>query len=218
VTSVMRPVGKVSSSLLLVSAAIIVLAAAAGAATPPNPSRATCLPPGAHTLAADRAVRVFSWHGAVYGCVMATGARQKLGGATVCNLPPGRVAPVRVTRDIVAFGLESCGVDTGSSAIVVRNLAIGTRLADVPAATLALGPESYVSVVSLVLRGDGAVGWIARDNSLVGKRPTTYEVHRFIRGKSSRLGSGTAIDPGSLRLVGARMTWRDGSARRSAGL
>ncbi|HWF36397.1 MAG TPA: hypothetical protein VG295_13550 [Solirubrobacteraceae bacterium] len=210
----MRRLSKVIASALLASTVVVVLAVAASGA----PSSAACLPAGARALAADGTVQAFSWHGAVYGCVKASGARQRLGGASVCNVAPGRVAPVTVARALVVYGLETCGVDTGSSVVVVRNLMSGRRLADLTAATLPRGPESYVSVNSLVVRGDGAVGWISSDASIISHRPTTYEVHRFTSGKSSLLDSGTAIDPASLRLAGARMTWRNRGGKRSAGL
>jgi hypothetical protein len=214
----MRRLGLVISSSLLAGAAILVLVVSASAGTPSGGGHASCLPQGAHTLAGDNVAVVFSWHGSIYGCLAATGARENLGGARVCNVPRGRVGPVKLVRAIVAYGLETCGVDAGSSDVVVRNLTTARRLADPVAGTLPRGPESFVSVTSLALRGDGAVGWIARDDSLVGQRPTTYEVHSFTAGKASLLDSGTSIAPGSLRLAGARMTWRHGSATRSATL
>ncbi|MDQ6776084.1 MAG: hypothetical protein M3071_07670 [Actinomycetota bacterium] len=214
----MPRLGKVISTSLLACTATLVLAVWASAAPPSAAARASCLPQGALTLAADRTAQVFSWHGSVYGCLDATGARQKLGGAAVCNLPPGHVAPVRLVGAIVAYGLEHCGVDTGSSTLVVRNLASARRPENLTAGTLRLGPETFVLVQSLVLRGDGAVGWIAVDESLVRTRRSTYEVHRFTGAKSSLLDSGTGIDPSSLRLVGSRMTWRDGTKARSASL
>jgi hypothetical protein len=214
----MPRVGNVIWASSLAGAAILVLAVWAPAAMRSGAGRAACVPRGAHTLASDHAAQVFSWNRSVYACLGTTGAREKLGGADICNLPPGRVAPVKLAGPIVAYGLERCGVDTGSSTVVVRNLASAKPLADLPAGTLALGAESYVSVASLVLRRDGAAGWIATDSSLAGHRPTTYEVHRFTAGKSSLLDSGTAIGPDSLRLAGSRMTWRDGGRERSAGL
>lgn len=214
----MRRVSEVISASLLASTAILAPGACVSAATPAASGPAHCLPRSAHTLAVDRTARVFSLHGSVYGCIDATGGRRNLGGGGICNAPPGRVAPVGLTGEIVAYGLERCGVDTGFSTIVVRDLATGRRLADRPAAILPVGPESYVSVASLVLQSDGAVGWIAGDSSLVSHRGTTFEVHRFEGGKSSLLDSGRAIQPTSLRLAGSRMTWRDGGVTRSASL
>jgi hypothetical protein len=214
----MRLVDRVICASLLAASAILALAACAWAGTPSGGGSAPCRPAGARTLAADRTARVLSMHHSVYGCVDATGKLLNLGGASICNLPAGRVAPVSLAGDVVAYGLEKCGVDTGSSTVVVRNLATGRRLADLPAFAHPLGPESFVSVAALVLRRDGAVGWIAGGQSIVTHGPASYEVHRFESGKSSLLDSGTAIAPSSLRRAGSRMTWRDGGVTHSAAL
>jgi hypothetical protein len=206
----------VTASLVAVTA-LLSLAAVGSASGPPASVQARCLPRGARSLAVDRTARVYSWHGSVYGCVDATGQLRKLGGASVCNHLDGAVAPVRLAADIVAYGLERCGVDTGSSTVVIVNLVTGIRRGDLAASTLPVGPESYSSVTSLVLRRDGAAGWIARDGSLIG-RHTTYEVHRFSSGKSVRVDSGSSIAPASLRLSGSVMTWQHGNATRSARL
>jgi hypothetical protein len=213
----MRRVAKTFTASLLALTALLAPAAIAVASGPPASVQARCLPLGARSLAASRTARVYSWHGAVYGCVDATGQLRKLGGAGVCNRPDGAVAPVTLAGTVLAYGLERCGVDTGSSTVVVLNLSTGIRRADVPAATLPAGAESYSSVTALVLRRDGAAGWIARSASLAGRR-TIYEVHRFAGGKSSLLDSGGSIAPGSLRLAGSLMTWRHGTATRSARL
>lgn len=223
----MRRVREVISASLLAGTAVVALAVSASASTPSGVGHAACLPRGAHTLAADRVAVAFSWHGSVWGCLAATGERRNLAGAGFCNRAPGRAAPVRLAGEVVVYGLASCGVDTGSSTVVVLDLATGKRLADLTASTLPIGPESYVSVESLVLRADGAVGWIAHIASLVGRQGVPYEVHRFSGGepslldsggKPSLLDSGPAIRPASLRLAGSTMTWRDGNSTRSASL
>lgn len=214
----MRRVREVISALLLAVVAVLAVAVSASAGTSSGGGHAACLPRGAHTLAADRVAVAFSWHGSVWACLAATGERRNLAGAGFCNRAAGRAAPVRLAGRTVAYGLERCGVDTGSSTVMVLDLAAGKRLADLTAATLPLGPESYVSVVSLVLRADGAVGWIAHVASLVGRAGAPYEVHGFSGGKSSLLDSGAAIGPASLRLAGSTMTWRDGKTTGSASL
>ncbi|HWF73075.1 MAG TPA: hypothetical protein VG186_07010 [Solirubrobacteraceae bacterium] len=217
----MTRAGKLISASMLASSALLAVAvwASAGArATPTAAARAACLPPGARTLASDHVAQVFSWQGSVYGCVSATGTRHKLGGLGICNVAPGRAAPVKLLGTTVAYGLERCGVDTGSSTVVIRDLASARELADIAAGTLPLGAESYVSVASLVLGHGSTVGWIATDTSLVRNRGQSYEVHGFTGAKSSLLDSGKAIRPSSLRLAGSRMTWRDGTATRSAKL
>jgi hypothetical protein len=213
----MRRAAKTFTAALLALAALLAPAAIGAASGPPASVQARCMPRGARSLAASRTARVYSWHSAVYGCVDATGQLRKLGGAGVCNRPDGAVAPATLAATIVAYGLERCGVDTGSSTVVVLNLSTGIRRAALPAATLPAGAESFSSVTSLVLRRDGAVGWIARSASVVRRR-TTYEVHRFAGGKSSLLDSGGSIAPASLRLAGSLMTWRHGTATRSSRL
>ena len=208
---------KTFTASLLALTALLGPPAIGAASGPPASVEARCLPRGARSLAADRTARVYSWHGAVYGCIDATGQLRKLGGAGVCNRPDGAVAPVALAAATVAYGLERCGVDTGSSTVVVLNLSTGVQRADLPAITLPAGPESYGSVNSLVLRRDGAAAWIASSDSLVG-RSTTYEVHRFAGGKSALLDSGGSIAPASLRLAGSLVTWRHGTATRSARL
>lgn len=214
----MRLVDRLISASLLTVTAVFALVACAWAGTPSGGGNTGCRPSGSRTLATDHGARAFSWHGSVYGCVDSTGQLRKLGGAGFCNLPAGHVAPVSLAGDLVAYGVESCGVDTGSAAVVVRNLATGRRLVDVPAMTRSLGPESYASVEALVLRRNGAVGWIAGGQSIVTHRPRSYEVHRYEGGKGSLLESGTAISPSSLQLAGSQMTWQDAGVTRSAGL
>jgi hypothetical protein len=225
----MRGVRALSPALLL-SVAVLAPAACASAHKPASSGSGTsaaaagagCLRSGGRTLAADRSARVFSMRGYVYACVNATGRSVRLGGAGFCNRPAARVAPVGLAGNVVAYGLQTCGVDTAQSAVVVRDLGSDRRLADLPASTLPLRPESFVSVRSLVLRSDGSVGWIAAVDSIVGGAHTSYEVHRFSGGAGALLDAGASIDPSSLRLAGGRLsgrlTWRDGSVVRSSPL
>jgi hypothetical protein len=223
----MHRVSEVISRSFVASLGILVLASCASAATRSTGSTTTrttaahdrCLPPGAQRLAADRVARVYSLHGSVYGCIEATGRRRKLGSAGSSLLRAGRVGSVSLGGLMVAYGLERCGVDTCGSTVAVRDLASGSHIADLVAGTLALRPESFVSVAALVVRSSGAVGWIAEDGSILSHGGATYEVHRFERGgQGSLLDSGASIQPKSLRLAGSRMTWQHGSATRSATL
>jgi hypothetical protein len=139
----------ISESLPLVAATLT--AAACGAAAPSLAAgQDRCAAPVSHTLAADDAARIFAFNGAIYGCIDSTGVRRNLGGDGVCNLPAGRVGPVRLVGVTVGYGLRSCGVDTASSQVLVRDLARPKPLTDVPATTLPLRAESFVSVASLV--------------------------------------------------------------------
>jgi hypothetical protein len=175
-----------------------------------------CEQQGAHTIAADRKARVFSKRGIVYGCALRTGKQYRLGQLTSC-IGSDRAAPLALADELVGYGSERCGIDTGTSQVIVRNLAGGKQLRAEAALTGRLGPEAYVSVDSLVLKADGAVAWIATGGSIVA-RGRTREVHRADATGRAVLDSGTPIDPSSLRLHGLRLTWKRGRDTRSAEL
>jgi hypothetical protein len=153
---------------------------------------------------------------AAYGCSSRTGRVTRLGSTGFC-VGSQRIAPVTVIGELTAYGLETCGVDTGSSQIVVRRLSDARVLLTDPATTNPLGPESYSSVSSLVMRPDGAVAWIGVGNSII-HHSHDVEVHKATPASQSMLDSGASIEPSSLRLNGARLTWRHGSATRTASL
>jgi hypothetical protein len=128
-----------------------------------------------------------------------------------------RVAPVAVRGLLVAYGAQRCGVDTGSSQVLVRRLSDGSVLASRPATTTLLGAESYVSVSAIALASDGAVAWISVGASIVSQR-RTIEVHALDRGGVRRLDAGSAIAPAVLELRGSVLRWRHGGEWRSARL
>lgn len=178
-------------------------------------SSAHCGPATARTLAADAVARVYMLADTVYGCSVRGGRTFKLGQHTTC-IGTSRADPVTVAGPYAAYGLATCGVDTGFTEVVVRNLADGTRLRAAPA-TSPPGPESYQSVDSLVLSSDGAVAWIGTGSSIVGKHSLT-EVRRADRAGDVLLDSGAAVGTRSLRLRHSRLTWKHGSTTRSATL
>jgi hypothetical protein len=167
-------------------------------------------------LAADRQVRVFSLGHVVYGCFEKTGKRYEFGQTATCIGTP-HAGPVTVAAELAAYGSERCGIDTGFAQVIVRRMSDGRQLRADSATTNPLGPESYSSVDSLVLRGDAAVAWIGVGTSLVG-HTADIEVHRAGKHGQELLDSGAAIDRHSLRLHGSKLTWKHGSATRSAQL
>lgn len=193
---------------------VVFVAACAGAAADGSGRRPACGPANAHTLAASRAARVYVAGSSVYGC--AGPKRYLLGRATICNIS-ARVDGVAVAGRIAAYGLEQCGVDTGRVQIELRNLSSGRALATQPAVTGAVGPESFESVGSIVVRADGSAAWIASARSIIHHNSLT-EVHRLVHGGQSVLDSSAGIVASSLRLHGTRLTWRDGSKLRAAQL
>jgi hypothetical protein len=77
--------------------------------------------------------------------------------------------------------------------------------------------ESFQAVGSLVLRADGGVAWIGTRSSIVGGRKLV-EVRKADRSGAALLDSGPAVDSGSLRLRGSKLTWKHGGRIRSATL
>ncbi len=116
-----------------------------------------------------------------------------------------------------AYGRESCGIDTGTSEVVVERLTDGRHLRTEAATVNQLAPESYQAVTSLVVKGDGAVAWIAEARSIV-RNTIDIEVHRADKRGETELDSGRSIDPTSLRLQGSELTWRAAGSTRSATL
>jgi hypothetical protein len=194
----------------LLSAVTAAVLAAIGGGT--AAASAPCAPASAQVKLADRRAQVYELGKAIYACDRRTRSTTKLGQATVC-VATARVDDTALAGDVVAYGLDRCGVDTGFTTIIVRRLSDGKRLHSFAAVT---GPglvESYQSIGSLVVTAKGAVAWIATDSSIIGHGKRT-EVHA----KSRMLDSGTRIVPTSLRLHGSTLSWRDGASRRTATL
>ncbi len=189
--------------------------ASGGSTSTASPTVAVaCGPTGAPTLASGRHARVYVQDGTAFGCVAGVHARYALGHHGSC-LMHASVAPVTIAGTLAAYGLERCGVDTGSTMVVVRRLDDGAVVRSAPA-TSRPGPEGYQLVGSLVLRADGATAWIASARSL-GRGVSIVEVWRLSRtGVLTRLDSGGAIAVGSLRLAGSTLRWRHGTAVKSA--
>lgn len=162
-------------------------------------------------------MRVFSQGAFVYGCSRRTGKRSRLGRSMLC-IGAQKVGPVAVAGDDAAYGLESCGVDTGFTQVLVKRLTDGKELRADASITGQLGVESYESVGSLVVKGDGSVAWIASGRSIVGRGPNPVEVHKHDTHGPALLDSGPSIAQAALRLRGSKLTWKHGGAVRSATL
>lgn len=177
---------------------------------------ASCGRPQGQTLAQSASARAYTLNGEVYACAIPNGVVRHLGSASVC-VGTKRAAPVAVDGGFVAYALESCGIDTGSSQVIVMRARTGKRLHADPATTEPTGPESYETVQSLVVKRNGSDAWIAVANSL-GTHKTMTEVHAHGTGGFVLLDSGSAINPSSLRLAGSTLRWRHGSRKHSSRL
>ena len=198
---------------------VLVVLAACGLLAANSPGSAAagtrCGPASAKTLAGDSRVRVYVLHQVVYGCSVARGRSFRLGRAARA-LSESRVGPVAVAGDLAAYGLQSFGVDTTRTLVVVRRLTDGTQVKEL-SATRAVGPEAFQSIGSVAVNASGAVAWIGSEHSIVGHSSAT-EVLIDGAGGERVLDSGPNIDPASLRLHGSRLSWVDGGATRHATL
>ncbi len=174
-----------------------------------------CGPAAARTLASSSHARVYASRGVAFGCAARGGKSFRLGVTGSC-IRSDHVGPVVVAGEIAAFASERCGVDTGNTLVVVRNLRDGKRVSASDAAA-SPGPESFTSVDSLVARSDGAVAWIAQASS-IGNHMTNVDVRRADARGQALLDSGGAIVRGSLRLRRSRLTWTHGGQLRSSTL
>lgn len=215
---VLRPGITVPVLVLAALGSVAAISGASASATraqggPKAPS--ACGPAHASTLAASPTARVYSVGGIAYGCANGHRGRYRLGKHSRCS-----VDPVTVTGGLAAYGLEKCGTDNCASKVLVRRLSDGKVMGDFQAFKGPAGTGvSATSVESLALKLDGAVAWIASGCS-IDAPPADLQVRRARNHGQTLLdhGKATAIDGHSLRLHGARLTWRHGRTTRTANL
>jgi hypothetical protein len=178
---------------------------------------ARCGPAAARALASSGVARVYASNGVVYGCSVHGSGSYRLGVSTpsIGELRVGRVA---IAGEITAYALIRSGVDTVIADVVVTRLTDGTLLRSASAITRALGPELLESVGSVVVKGDGAVAWIAAAESIARPGGADVEVHKIEQKRDVLLARGAGIAPASLRLKRSRLTWRQGGRTFSAAL
>jgi hypothetical protein len=151
----------------------------------------------------------------VYGCLNPSGTPYKLGSATLC-IGTTHAGPFALAGNDVAYGADTCGVDTSSTQVVVRSLSSGRTVRTAPATSAPL-VEQEGGLHSLVVKTDGAVAWIAIEQSL-GNHQRVLQVFRDDRRGVKLLDSGLEVAPTSLKLHGSRLTWRHAGQLRSATL
>jgi hypothetical protein len=200
--------------LALVGAIASCGVSSAAPSTSASATVARCGPGGAHTLAASPQARIYSWRGSVYGCTV--GHRLRLGSVSRC-VRPERVGPVVVAGDLAAYAVTSCGIDTGSTQVIVTRLSTGRRLSTHAASSIILGPESFASVGSIVVNRAGQVAWIASASSIATHR-RAVQVLAADQRRTRVLDSSLAIAPGSLQLRGSKLSWKQGAAVHAAKL
>lgn len=202
---------------VLLSACGSTTASATSASSTPTPAPAQCGPARAHSLAINSRVRVYTSGSFVYGCSVRTHRTTRLGRSDRC-VAASRAGPAALAGELTGYGLQQCGVDTGTGEVIVRRLSDGRVLRTLEATQGQLRPESYQTVLSIVVKPDGAVAWTARMSSLGGGHPQ-LQVLAANAGSSTRLlDSGDGVAPASLTLHGSRLTWKNGGQIRASTL
>jgi hypothetical protein len=206
-------------ALLIALAAAGCSLAVAGPATAGNQQHrpTVCGPTSARTLSFGRLGRAYAVGSTVYACSARTHQRTRLGDSTNCE---GALlaAPVVVSGDYVAYGAEWCGVDFGSTSLVVRRLSSGMQVSHTPALK---NPrpmvEAFTTVDTLALGPNGAAAWISSESSPAFSQGTVIQVDELDPGLKP-LDSGAGIRLRSLRLHGSTLTWNHNAHTRTASL
>ena len=230
----MRRTPPVPRRLLRLAGAVVVssVALVGGlAARPAEPAEAhhVCQLSGARTVLGNRNARVVTRRVTVppryrvtryYGCRYRTDRFFRLADVGEPGLFSDRVEPRRLAGVFAGFAAayqEPAGEEELAyvRAVDLRSGRVRVTEQAVPDAG---SSESY-RVTDLELRYTGGLAWIVERRSFVqgpGSPMTTYEVRRIDRGGRRRLDAGPDVDPASLTLSGARISWRRGGVTRTA--
>ena len=200
-----------------------------------------CRPKGSITILQNRVGRVFADE------PVAPSEDRKLYTTYQCAFDTGRVIEVDdpfedvfayrppamdLAGRLLAYAIDSNSIDGPSNtSIIVRDLSQGPRFDDTVLDVSAKTSETQLApkIGSLVANPGGGVAWISCPQAprVDGTRGPTClrpghpdHVFKVDSGTKRRrlLSSGSDIDPGSLRLRGSRLTWRQGGRTRSATL
>jgi hypothetical protein len=213
-----KPVAALAVACLALLA--LALAASSGAATRRPPS---CHPRRAHAVVQDGKVRVYSVkvtkpieREVTYACLLRTGKRLPLTEPNDGQFP-GSVGHVTLAGPIAGFTYSTHGIDTGTTDIVLVDVAGRRTLLKLP------GVGSFIDacvirfseVEDLVVSELGSVAWIARMGS--GCQTKTFQVHSaLVGGVPTLLEEALEIAPDSLSLLNHRLTWENAHQPRSA--
>jgi hypothetical protein len=210
--------------------AVAICAALAGAG-PATSAPARCSPSHAQTVLSSAAARVYWRNQRLFACWRATGRTTRVdvpgspdfgeGAGTDETIRPLRLsgAYLAYTEDFVTYPAGSDDAPgaqpTRRSTVDVFDVEDGKPRVRVDPGTRGRpvetpGPPEY-KLRRLVLRPSGSIAWTAQSQANV-------RVNAVTAGGDELLSEGAAIDPRSLRLEGARVSWTDGTARRTHAL
>jgi hypothetical protein len=215
-----RTLGAVATRRLLV---LLIALAGCGSSQAATTTRVVtdapgpCAPAGGTLITADGTAEIYQLDHSVYGCAGPRGHGYRLGVTQTCN-NADRVGPVTLSGAVAAYGVQRCGVDTGTAQVVVRRLTDGKVLHAFPAVSRVPGAESIAAVATVVVKRDGSTAWIGDAHSIVRRGSSVTEVRRFDTHGQTLLDHGPGIAVGSLRLQGSRLSWAHAGTLRSASL
>jgi hypothetical protein len=201
---------------LLVALCALSACGSSSATSSRTTGNARCGDPAARTLAASGRARVYVSDHVVYGCAPAGGGTYRLGGAGRC-LASHALDAVAVAGPLIAYAVSSCGVDMSTTKVLVRRLTDGAILATSPSVSVSTGPESIQSVSSIVVNSAGHVAWIGSSRSILAHRRVVEVLEQAGHGLRV-LDSDRSIAPGSLRLQGTTLSWKQDGASRTVTL
>lgn len=222
----------VPSSLLRFAGAVLVLAVVGGlAARLPAPADAShvCQLSAARTVLGNRNARIVTRAATVrpryrvtryYGCRYRTNRFFRLADVGEPGVFNDRVEPRRLAGVFAGFAAayqEPAGEEELAYVRAVDLRTGGVRVSE-QAIPDARPSESY-RVTDLELRYTGGLAWIVERRSFAqgpGSPVTTYEVRKVDRDGRPLLDAGADVDPASLALRGATISWRRGGTTRTA--
>jgi hypothetical protein len=202
-------------------------AATSSARTGPK-AQARCPPGHTHPVTADaqaQVYQVFSPEPAeIFGCAYGDRHAYFLGGPDVSDAEGGgdethyTLGGANVAFESGRFrDFPAQGQPGAEYYVQVENLRTGRRIDKVPTGTSSAGQVGFGPVVTLIVKSDGAVAWIA-ENGLEREPAMSFEVHALDKTRSRLLASGPGIDPHSLALTGSTLYWTQGGKPMSTSL
>jgi hypothetical protein len=214
--------------------ALILVAAAACCAAAPTTATAAkkkplpdCAARKSTTLAASADARVYSVGSTAYLCAYKKNKRFALGDSHECQNQT-EVGDFRFGDGVIGYLASSCGLVSGQSSVVVRDLKTGkVKWSGSPVDQAWQGGESSKSIDTWAMKPNGSIAWIGRNSGFVtvpGGPPApaadTIQVWKNEQGTATKLDSGADIVRGSLALGSesdtatgaAPVYWRKGAA------
>ena len=224
---------RVATSIVAVLV-LLLQVGSASAAPARHKANAKCPPGRSRLITADTQAQVYvrpggsGPHGVyqaeeIFGCAYGGKRSYSLGGPPGFDAEGGGESSHYTLAGVILasenFGLQDFpapGLPERERYVEVENLRSGRLLRKVPTGTSSSNSVGVGPVVTLVVKSDGAVAWIAGNTKEAAEHATSYEVHAVDDTGNRLLSSGADIDPHSLALGGSTLYWTQGGKPMSA--